>query len=354
MRRLIAALCLAASPALADDTSTSDMIAEQGLAATQAYLAAQPASPDRDMALAAVTFLGGVETAYQARWRAGATMIPVIFPIFGTMLTPNSNPEPLTADFFDTLAVDIAAQMQATRAALPEDADDGAVVLRRSDLWFDINANGARDMSENLTSILMMQPFGDDQLEIRFDAADVHWLRAYTHLIEGSTTLIRAFDTRPAMQEMLELRAAADAQQVELVQSPDAYSVDYYYREMAIYADTFAVAIQTLRQQPDKGLIAETEQHLRSMIAENRAFWQAVATETDNDREWIPNDNQQAAIGFDIPPGTGAVWLEVLADGERVLNGDLLVPYWRFSGDHGINLRKWLDDPQPIDLVSWI
>ena len=62
MRRLFAAfLMTAAAPALADDTTTSARIATEGLAATRAALEAAPPSADRDMALAAVTFLGGIE-----------------------------------------------------------------------------------------------------------------------------------------------------------------------------------------------------------------------------------------------------------------------------------------------------
>lgn len=354
MRRLIAALCFAASPALADDTTTSAMIADQGLAATLAHLQAQPASPDRDMALAAVTFLDGIEGAYQDRWRVGATMIPLFLPVFGTMLTPNSNPEPLEADFFNVLASDLKGSMQAARAVLPADGGDGALVLDRGDLWFDVNGDGARDMSESLTSLVMLRPVEDEPVSIRFDAADVHWLRAYTHLIEAGATLTLAFDPQPAMARMLDLRAAISDQEMAQLQSSDGFSEMSYYGDMPIYVDTIAVLIQTLRQQPDKALIAETEQHVRQMMAENRAFWNAVAAETDNDREWIPNDNQQAAMGFPVPPGSGAAWLGVLADAERVMDGDLLVPYWRFASGHGLNIREWLDDPQPIDLVSWI
>lgn len=354
MRRLIAALCFAASPALADDTTTSAMIADQGLAATLAHLQAQPASPDRDMALAAVTFLDGIEGAYQDRWRVGATMIPLFLPVFGTMLTPNSDPEPLEADFFNVLASDLKGSMQAARAVLPADGGDGALVLDRGDLWFDVNGDGARDMSESLTSLVMLRPVEDEPVSIRFDAADVHWLRAYTHLIEAGATLTLAFDPQPAMARMLDLRAAISDQEMAQLQSSDGFSEMSYYGDMPIYVDTIAVLIQTLRQQPDKALIAETEQHVRQMMAENRAFWNAVAAETDNDREWIPNDNQQAAMGFPVPPGSGAAWLGVLADAERVMDGDLLVPYWRFASGHGLNIREWLDDPQPIDLVSWI
>lgn len=356
MRRLIAALCLTATPVLADDTTTSGMIAEQGLAATQAHLTELPSSPDRDMALGAVTFLTGIETAYQTRWRSGAGNYPIPLPLLGTQLMPNPQPEELPADFFYTLAESIAASMQSARDALPEDGGDGALVLSLGDLWFDIDGNGERTQDEDLMELFWefrMSPQEEPSIEIRFDSADVHWLRAYTHLIEASTTLVRAFDPTEPMTQMQELRAAVAEQKAEYPPDPDEMGYSSYFGDVTIYADTFAIFIQTLRQQPDPALITETEQHVRDMIAANREFWTAVGAETDNDREWIPNDNQQAALAINIPPGSGAAWLEVLADAERVLDGELLVPYWRFASGYGLNVRAWLDDPQPIDMVGW-
>nr|WP_204354472.1 hypothetical protein [Paracoccus saliphilus] len=44
--------------------------------------------------------------------------------------------------------------------------------------------------------------------------------------------------------------------------------------------DRVAVALQTLRHQPDQDLPREAREQLRGMIAANRAFWTEVATET--------------------------------------------------------------------------
>ena len=115
-----------------------------------------------------------------------------------------------------------------------------------------------------------------------------------------------------------------------------------------------AVLVNTLRNDPDKAKIKEAKEHLLEMIAANQSFWTMIAEETDDADEWIPNDNQQAALGFDIPEGAGPAWLAVLEDTKKVLDGDKLVPYWRFAPGYGINIQKWIDDPQPIDLVSWV
>lgn len=356
MRRLFAAfLMTAAAPALADDTTTSARIATEGLAATRAALEAAPPSADRDMALAAVTFLGGIEGSYQSRWRSGLTEIALPFPVIGTPLAPNPNPEPLTPDYINKLAKDLGTAMQATREVLPQEGD-GAVVLNLSDIWFDIDQNGTRSDDELLLWLsgfprITAQDAAPDA--VRFDAADAHWLRAYTHLIEGSMTLIRAFDPEPEIARALTLREAVAAQKAGLAPD-DPARMPYGYFDYELFTDTAAVLLNTLRHQPDPTLIAETVDHAHAMIAANRDFWTAVAAETDNDREWIPNDAQTQALGLEIPPGTGAAWVSVLTDAEKVLRGELLIPYWRFAPGYGIDLRKWLDAPAPIDMIDWV
>jgi hypothetical protein len=90
------------------------------------------------------------------------------------------------------------------------------------------------------------------------------------------------------------------------------------------------------------------------MIAENRRFWGLVVQETDNDREWVPNDAQTSALGLTLPPGTGQMWMAVLADGEALLNGKALVPYWRAAEGRGINLQRLFTEPAPVDLIGWV
>jgi hypothetical protein len=88
------------------------------------------------------------------------------------------------------------------------------------------------------------------------------------------------------------------------------------------------------------------------MIAENRRFWSLVAQETDNAGEWVPNDAQTSALGIRMPPGTAERWQAVLADAEKLLLGDLLIPHWRYGAEAGINLRKMFEAPVALDLVT--
>lgn len=356
MRHLIAALLLTATPVLADDVTTSAQIAGTGLAETAARLDQAPASGDRNLALAAVRFLVGIEKAYQARWRIGATdpLLPV--PVLGSALLPNPNPQPMQADFMNDLASDLARSMQATRDTLADDiGNDAALVLRLDDLWLDVDGDGQRGGGEALTDLAGLRLPDTGPAEIRFDASDAHWLRAYTHLIEGMAEVTLAFDPAPALARRIELdRALSD----QFAEPPDqmarAPNYDMYARNFGPMIDRIAVLVQTLRNVPDKQGVNRAADHWRAMIAANRDFWTAVATEADNDREWIPNATQQAALGFALPPEAGAAWLAVLDDAEGVLDGGLLIPFWRFAPGHGIDLTSWLDDPGPVDLIDWV
>ena len=90
------------------------------------------------------------------------------------------------------------------------------------------------------------------------------------------------------------------------------------------------------------------------MIAENKTFWAGIEAETDNVKEWIPNASQTAALGFEMPPAAGMAWQVILTDVESLLNGDLLIPYWRLGAMGGVNMQKLFMDPPVFDIVTWI
>ena len=44
----------------------------------------------------------------------------------------------------------------------------------------------------------------------------------------------------------------------------------------------------------------------------------------------------------------------MLADAEKVLKGEALIPHWRFGAEAGINVKKMFEDPPAVDLITWI
>jgi hypothetical protein len=352
MRILALLVCLAA-PAHAE--TLSQELHTTGIAATTQRLATAT-TPEDLFALGALRFLGGIETALQARWRMGVSDSMMMLPVMRLPIPENPNPAPFDPALVTTIFTDMSTRMDAAREPLlkiPADADFG-VEIAFADVWFDINANATLDTGEDAGSVLgpLLLGWQWDARDpatplpvVRFDAADAVWLLAYTHLLQGVSDTVIAYDPTAAITRMVDTRAA-------LGLSPGQSNADYY--DFDGYADIISVVIGALNQPPNTDRLTAAHTHFLAMVTENRRFWPMVNAETDNAMEWIPNETQQSALGIPLPPGTGNTWLAVLDDAESLLKGDLLIPYWRSDANHGVNLGQMFTNPAPIDLIGWI
>ncbi len=368
MRRILAALpaLFLSLPAQADTLSAE--IGTKGLAEVEARLTALPARTQAEtFTLGGVQFLRAIEISFQDRWAAGLTDRSAILPLLRMPLPPNPTPKP-----FDPASVagifihtgDKLSEAKATLATLPDTADFG-VEIALSDLWFDVNANATRDPGENIADIIggaalggVAEPSTDGTIPpltlptVRFDGADASWLAAYADLLGAFCDMVRAYDPTEPLTRIL---TARDKMLALGPAYPDVIfgSISDDPRALESF-DLIAVILATLNQQPDKARMASARDHLLATVAENRVFWDRVARETDDQQEWLPNEHQHSAIGLDLPPGTQASWLAVLADMEAVLNGKKLLPFWRVGPPAGINLAKVFTDPAPIDVAGWV
>ena len=347
-----------AQPATAE--TISEEIGRAGLAATESRLAALTTPTDAErFALGGVQFLGAIEGTFQDRWRSGLTDNTGMLPMLRLPIPENPAPGP-----FDPAAVTAIfshaesrlAQSKTQLTAIPDNSDF-SVVINLRDLWFDVNQNAARDAGEDLIDIagpaIIGRQWGERDpalpfATIRFDVADAAWLSAYADLLSGMCNMVRAYDPTEPIDRIMKAR---DAIETLGPVSPDLF-LGSQTRPDSL--DLIAIVLATLRQTPDTGLMVKAQGNFLAMIAENRQFWHRVGLETDDQQEWLPNDAQHSALGVELPAQTGAQWLTVLAEIERILNGDLLMPYWRIGEPAGINLAKMFTDPRPIDLAGWI
>ncbi len=350
----LALLLLAAAPAAAQDISAE--IAGTGLAATEARLAALPAPTEADrFALGGIRFLRAVEATFQTRYRTGMSdptgTIPFLRLDQGAAPDASFAPDDVAA-LFTAAATGMASAREplADLATGPE----FALTIRLGDLWFDVNADATRTPDEDLMALLGPSLLGWRWFDrdpatpaptITFDRADAAWLSAYTHLLEGVSEVILAYDPTDALT-----RAAAARDGMRAISPP--YAEEFFV--ITPFVDAVWVMLDALDQQPDAARLSKAQAHFLSMVADNRSFWAAVESETDNTAEWLPNDRQTSALGLTLPPGTGATWLSVLADGEALLKGEKLIPYWRLGDGAGVNLARMFTDPAPIDVKDWI
>ena len=374
-KTLFLAASLAASQAGAEPSRDwSAVIAESGLkgAAQAIEVLGEPTAEDL-FALGAVRFLRAIEQAMQLRWQVGATEPLAELPLLGMQLPRNPVPEPFRASAVTEIMQGAVAELggvEAALAAIPKDAEIGLEV-RLDDLWLDVDGDGVRGAQEGVLATMLdafgLAPGAFDEntyewvpgplppellaVSVRFDAADVPWLRAYGHLVWGVADMVLAFDPTEAIARVTGSRAAMSERFSKGTPDPeDLLSVP----QVQDWIDTAAIVIYALRQQPDSARIAGSREHLRQVVALNHDVWRLVGQETDNDREWLPGAAQQAALGFTLPPETGTLWLAALAEMQAVLDGRLLLPYPVVPGDAGINLGRWFDDPSAVDLVGWI
>ncbi len=351
---LASILALAALPARAE--TLSEEIARAGLAPTEARLAALTEPTNEDLfALAGLRFLGGVEAALQLRWQTGMRADWSELPILRLPIPENPAARTFQPGDFTALIAGLDADMAAARAALDTLGDRPfALTISLADLWFDINANGTRDEGEDAGSVagllggarIAMVPV--ESPVITFDTADAEWLRAYTHFLSGFAAVVQAYAPETAIRRVIDSSAAIKALWGD---TPPPNAMDMMFGRQV---DRIAMVLTALSQAPDPGQAQAAHGHFLAMIEANRRFWAQVAMETDNTREWVPNDTQVSGLGIMMPEGTGARWQAVLADAEAVLKGELLVPHWRFGGEAGINIRKMFENPPAIDLISMI
>ena len=355
MRSIALTLVLLASPLSAE--TLSEEIARTGLAPTETRLAALTSPSNEDLfALAGLRFLGGIEQALQMRWKTGVQADWSELPILRLPIPENPDAIPFQAADFTALIRNLDADMEASREALAQLGDKPfALPIRVADLWFDINANGTREPGEGLAEVTGLTLGGGRMIGVQvqdpvitFDTADAAWLSAYTHFLSGFASTALAYDPEPAIQRVLDSSKAIYALWGS---TPPNNAMDMMFGRQV---DRVAMILQALSNTPDTALAQDAYGHFLSMIQENRRFWTLVALETDNAGEWVPNDNQVSGLGIMMPPGTGERWKAVLADAEKLLKGEVLIPHWRFGAEAGINLKKAFENPPPVDLVTWI
>ncbi len=348
------------NPAMAE-TGLSKEIGQSGITATRDRLrAAATLSDGEKFALGGLEMLGTVEEALQARWRIGLSEDLAWLPLMRLPIPENPLPEPfdpaIVAQVFRT-AIAGAASAGGYLSQIPDDSGL-KLEIDTADLWFDINANGARDPGESFAHVMGlawpvdMQRMIDPEKEpsvpsfiIRFDLADAHWLRAYFNLIAGVGETLLAYDPTQAIGDVVESRLKF----AELGTFRPGGMFDFVG-----IADMVAIVKNALDQQPDEAALTRAHRHFMAMVAENRAFWRLVEAETDNDAEWIPNARQTSALGLEFPQQTAEVWQGVLADAEALLEGRLLAPYWQLNDYAGINVKRMFLEPRAIDLLNWI
>ncbi|MEL6316458.1 MAG: hypothetical protein AAFR16_02340, partial [Pseudomonadota bacterium] len=337
----------------------SGAIAEGGLAAAEARLAlGAKGDPSKLMALGGVRLLRALEGAIHARWRHGLAPIAGV-PILRLELPENPSPAPWAPDAVEAALTGFLAQLAlaeealaAAEGAMSEAPDDAiALTVALSDLWFDVNADGRRDAGEDLLTLArsagLRTGAGAETAIVRFDVADLSWMRAYVHLLSAVAEFGLALEPTAALERL----AALDGELAQATLSREGVG--------AGLDQAAPLWMMLTAPAPDRERTRAALGHLQEMVAQNRVFWTRIGAETDNAGEWIPNPRQASALGgARVPAEAAAAWVETLQNLDKVLKGELLLPHWRYGPTEdgqtvGVNLRRVLTDPLTFDPALW-
>ena len=327
-----------------------------GILASETRLAEQPEDTQTRFGLGVLRFVAAVEHLGQNFFRYGlrdtANSIGNIVPLLRLPVPTNPNPETLTyADsrrilqtFLDELAV-----ADATLASI----DDPAVKLPLNVTRMKLDFTGDRRNAVAVGTVLTrMRAITEDRdLLVTFDRADAIWLRGYCNLLSAFCEFALAHDG----QEIFDSTAHLFFKKVD---SP--YPFLHEGRRLFEFAREWDIAdviafIHLIRMP-----VAEPERmkaalnHLETVLRYSGEMWQSVLAETDDDHEWIPNPSQRGELGLRVDQAMVDGWLLAVEEGNEVLQGRRLIPFWRGKGDQGLNLRRVFTEPTAFDLVLWI
>ncbi len=344
------------APQSRDDRPVATILAESGLAAADSALTGRQQTAETGFQLGAVRFLRAIETLLQVRYESYNGEVDLI-PGMMTPLPPNPNPR-FTPDFVERAFKGSLEHLAGATEAL-KTATDGefATELPLDAVWFDIDSNGQRADWESLRTIMQSlgaqadwDAFGGT---IRFDTADAEWLAAYVHLMSGTSELVMSLDPTSAIKTVYEGRVALE--RAGAVGAPDMFFGGDEWIDMA------AAVLITIDGKAEAVRTRAALEHYRQMIAHNRRFWSELMTETDNDREWLPNPRQTSPFGIEITDELATSWQSVLVELEDMLEGRTLIPFWRTPpspdgspASVGISLRKLLTDPGDMNVALLI
>ena len=334
------------------------------LAALTQLVEIDPGDDRARLALGLLTIVKTGENSAQWLHRHGAgnptrNASVFVFPMFAA-IPGNPEPEILSSEGLDAFFESWMEDLRQADEILAK-ITDGNVKLEvdLARLRLDLNGNGIASDNERTGvafSILFRggRPREEDvpSFVVAVDRADVEWLRAYCHVFLALGEMHLAHDHR----ELFE-RAGH-------VIFPNIESPHEYLRGRSVFDPTmtgldvsdliaFVHLIRFPVDEPER--MAKAREHWLRAIGHSRIMWTHALVETDNDREWLPNPNQDAAMdGVTINEARVKLWNDLLSDTEAALNGQKLVRFWRGDGARGINLKRVFEEPREFDLILWI
>lgn len=349
-----------------------------------AQLEQNPSDDNLRFGLGIVQFLGAVQKLSQDLYRYGLrdpADHDLRLPFLRLEIPSNPNPETLTYSKARTMMDDLNKKLLQSAETLDAIKDPNVKVpLHFGLIKLDLDGDGKVGEGETLWKIYShitrnshIKPELAEQFTIGFDRGDVHWLKGYCHLLSSFCEIYLAHDTREMFERTAHVffrdvdspyKFLKNGKHIFRIRSSDVDIVD-------VVALIHLINWDVVEPQRMEAALHDWEE----VVRQSRISWRFIMSETDNDREWLPNPKQDCVIpNLKVSNEMVQSWGSIMDELDLVLKGERLIPFWRspeFANDSersakelitraapltgtGLNVRKVFMEPRKLDLVMWV
>lgn len=381
------ALTIGVSPAMAGQAGDILRGSLYGGTLSLGQAALQPMADAGDQeakfGLGFLQLLTGLEAVTQALYRHGlaAPETGPMGPVLGIPMPENTDPEPLDYGRFRAMLQGLVDQLDAAKATFLAAGESGDYVIDVDPLRIrlDVNGDGKADEGETVAAVVGIavgdptlgqpqstippdQPDGTRRRDggpaqqgepqppatiIGFDRADAIWLAGYSNVFAGQADYLLAHDFSGFFDATFHRffpRAGLLMQQYarggQLVIDPET--------DTAI-ADAIA-GIHTLDWPvTDPARLKHVLERAKDVTQLSRRNWEAILAETDDHAELVPSPTQTGLGDRGVTAEQVEAWQATLDTVDQVLDGELLLPHWRFR--QGFDLKAYFETATETDFV---
>ena len=274
----------------------------------------------------------------------------------------NPAPEPFDYDGVRTMLSTLVTELDDARASFDAAGKSGDYVIEVNPLKVAVDANGdgKADPGESLAGLMafsthasiddVLAPPGDvPHLEvIGFDRADAYWLAGYTEVVAAQADFLLAHDFSSFVNATFHrffpkagfpMQAYAEGGRLMFDPDTDTGIADLV---AAIHTISWPVT--------DPARLSGVRDRLKAVLGYSRQDWDAILAETDDNHELLPSPKQTSMVPeATITDERVAAWRTTLDEADKILDGTLLVPHWRFK--QGFDLKAYFTSAKRTDLV---
>ena len=261
-----------------------------------------------------------------------------ISPFFRLPVPSNPNPEQIEYETVRQVFKSMIKQLEQADETLAKiKSKEVKLPLHLFEIHFDINGDGKKNKEEDLNAFLdelfdlkKIPPRCRPTTVIAFDYADVIWLRGYTHVLRSMLEFALAYDAE-ALWDVAAYRLFPKVkfkheflkEEFEAAKGKKNYSI----LDQNILLDIVASFHNSNFKLQEPERVKRIHKHLKKAVELSREMWIALAEETDNDREWIPNSRQTTLVSPFRPTNqTITAWQDILDESEAILDGKKTAP----------------------------